>query len=160
MAFRKRVEHNMPFAGLGLHILLALFCPMHVVRCGQQLYWLIILFSFPLLGSVVYFFVTYLPNSRPERGAMRAVWAAAKVAEFQRLPPFNPPRSIERTLYQGKVVFHISPACCDIPSELYDDQGALLCFPTGGFAGGDGRRPGFRLDESQATPVRRDTRPR
>lgn len=68
----------MPFAGLGLHILLALFCAVHVVRSGQQLYWLIILFSFPLLGSAVYFFVIYLPNSRLERGAMRAVSAAAK----------------------------------------------------------------------------------
>ena len=88
------------------------------------------------------------------------VWLAAKVAEFQRLPPFNPPRSILRTQYQGKVAFHISPACCDIPSELYDEQGVLLCFPTGGFAGGDGRCPGFLLDEGQATLVWRDARQR
>jgi hypothetical protein len=67
----------MPFAGLGLHILLALFCAAHVVRTGQQLYWLFILFAFPLLGSLVYFFMIYLPNSRLERGALRAVTAAA-----------------------------------------------------------------------------------
>ena len=87
-------------------------------------------------------------------------WLATKVAEFQRLPPFNPPRSIVRTLYQDRQVFHISPACCDIPSELSSAQGALLCFPTGGFAGGDGRCPGFTLDESRATLVWRDTRQR
>jgi hypothetical protein len=68
----------MPFAGLGLHILLALFCAVHVVRSGQQLYWLFILFAFPMLGSLVYFFVIYLPNSKLERSALRAVSAAAR----------------------------------------------------------------------------------
>jgi hypothetical protein len=71
----------MPFAGLGLHILLALFCAVHVVRSGQQLYWLFILFAFPLLGSLVYFFAIYLPNSRLERGALKAVAAAAKAMD-------------------------------------------------------------------------------
>lgn len=71
----------MPFAGLGLHILLALFCAAHAVRTGQQLYWLFILFAFPLLGSLVYFFMVYLPNSRLERGALKAVSAAAKALD-------------------------------------------------------------------------------
>ncbi|MGA0613090.1 tetratricopeptide repeat protein [Caldimonas sp. KR1-144] len=71
----------MPFAGLGLHILLALFCAVHVVRTGQQLYWLFILFAFPLLGSLVYFLAVYLPNSRLERGAIKAVSAAAKALD-------------------------------------------------------------------------------
>lgn len=71
----------MPFAGLGLHILLALFCAVHVVRSGQQLYWLFILFAFPLLGSLVYFFLIYMPNSRLERGAYKAVSAAAKALD-------------------------------------------------------------------------------
>jgi len=68
----------MPFAGLGLHILLALFCAVHVVRSGQQLYWLFILFAFPLLGSLVYFFAIYLPGSRLERGARQAVSVAGR----------------------------------------------------------------------------------
>ncbi len=71
----------MPFAGLGLHILLALFCAVHVVRTGQQMYWLFILFAFPLLGSLVYFFVIYMPNSRLERGTLKAVSAAAKALD-------------------------------------------------------------------------------
>ncbi|OWQ93195.1 hypothetical protein CDN99_01480 [Roseateles aquatilis] len=71
----------MPFVGLGLHILLALFCAVHVVRHGQQLYWLIILFSFPLLGSLVYLFVIILPHSRIERGAVRAVRAAGRAMD-------------------------------------------------------------------------------
>ena len=68
----------MPFFGLGLHVLVALFFAIHAVRSGQQMYWLIILFSFPLLGSIVYFLIVYLPNSRLERGTRKAVTAAVK----------------------------------------------------------------------------------
>jgi hypothetical protein len=72
----------MPYLGLGgLHIIIALLCAIHVVRSGQPMYWLFILFAFPLLGSLVYIFGVYLPNSRLERGAMRAVAAAAKAID-------------------------------------------------------------------------------
>lgn len=68
----------MPFIGLGLHFVVALFFAVHAMRSGQQLYWLIILFSFPMLGSIVYFLAIYLPDSRLERGARKVVAAAAK----------------------------------------------------------------------------------
>lgn len=74
----------MPFVGLGLHLLAALFFAVHALRSGQNMYWLIILFSFPLLGSIVYFLVVYLPNSRLERGARKAVAAAVKVLDPER----------------------------------------------------------------------------
>jgi hypothetical protein len=74
----------MPIVGLGLHVLIALLCAIHVVRSGQQLYWLFILFAFPLLGSLVYIFAVYLPNSRLDRGARRAVAAATKVLDPER----------------------------------------------------------------------------
>jgi hypothetical protein len=71
----------MPFAGLGLHIVVALFFAVHAVRSGQQMYWLIILFSFPLLGSFVYFLAIYLPDSRLQRGARKVVASAAKALD-------------------------------------------------------------------------------
>jgi hypothetical protein len=71
----------MPFAGLGLHVVLALLCAIHAVRTRQQTYWLFILFAFPLLGSLVYFFGVYMPNSRLERSALKAVSAAAKALD-------------------------------------------------------------------------------
>ena len=40
--------------GIGLHVVLALICAVHVVRTGQHNYWLFILFAFPGLGSLVY----------------------------------------------------------------------------------------------------------
>jgi len=71
----------MPFAGVGLYVFLALLCAIHAVRTRQNTYWLFILFLFPLLGSVVYLFAVYLPYSRLERGAIRAVTSAAKAID-------------------------------------------------------------------------------
>jgi len=71
----------MPIVGLGLHLLIALFFAVHAVRSGQQLFWLFILFSFPLLGSVVYFLVIYLPDSRLHRGARKVVAVAARTLD-------------------------------------------------------------------------------
>lgn len=57
----------MPILGLGVHFLIALFFAVHAVRTKREMYWLLVLFSFPVLGSVVYFFAIYLPQSRLER---------------------------------------------------------------------------------------------
>lgn len=68
----------MPIIGLGVHVLIAIFFAVHAMRTGQPLYWLFILFSFPMLGSVVYFLTVFLPNSRLERGTRKAMVAAAR----------------------------------------------------------------------------------
>jgi hypothetical protein len=68
----------MHFLGLGLHVLIALFFAVHVVRTGREVYWLFILFMFPLLGSIVYFVAVYLPDSRIERGVRRVATAAVR----------------------------------------------------------------------------------
>jgi hypothetical protein len=61
----------MPALGL-LHILISIFFAVHAVRNGQQLYWIVILFMFPGIGSVVYFFAIYLPQSRIDSGVRKA----------------------------------------------------------------------------------------
>jgi hypothetical protein len=63
----------MPFLGIGLHLRIAFFFAVHVVKTSKQLYWLLILFSFPLLGGIVYFFAIFLPDSKLERAATKAV---------------------------------------------------------------------------------------
>ncbi len=87
----------MPFVGLGLHILVALFFAIHALKNGRNMYWLIILFSFPLLGSVVYFFVEYLPSSKVERGLKQASSKAIQV-----LDP-------SKALREAQAAFDISP---------------------------------------------------
>ena len=74
----------MPIVGIGLYFALAIFCAIHAVRNRQPLYWLFILFAFPLLGSLVYFVAIYLPNSRLQRNALKAVSAAARAIDPQR----------------------------------------------------------------------------
>jgi len=71
----------MPIIGLGLHFVVAIFFAVHAVRTGQQLYWLGILFSAPLLGSLVYFLAIYLPDSRLESGARRAATRVGKALD-------------------------------------------------------------------------------
>jgi hypothetical protein len=68
----------MTIFGIGLHVLVAIFFAIHVIRSGQQMYWLMILFMFPGIGSIVYFIAIYLPNSRLNHGARKVVTAAAK----------------------------------------------------------------------------------
>lgn len=74
----------MPFVGAGLYFALAIFCAVHVVRTRQNLYWLLILFGFPLLGSLVYFLAIYFPNSRLQYRARKTVAAAAKAIDPNR----------------------------------------------------------------------------
>lgn len=62
----------MPFLGIGLHVLVAIYFGIHAIRRGRELYWLFILFMFPLFGSIVYFFVAYLPELRENRGVRKA----------------------------------------------------------------------------------------
>jgi hypothetical protein len=66
------------------------------------------------------------------------------IAKHEAEPKRNPPGSIWRYEYKGRVVFYVPPSCCDMPSELYSSDGALICSPDGGMAGdGDGKCPDF-----------------
>lgn len=70
--------------GLGLHVIVALIFAVHALRNGQPMYWLFILFAFPLLGSLVYGVAVYLPSSGLQRQARRAVAAAGQALDPQR----------------------------------------------------------------------------
>ena len=91
----------MPFVGLGLHVLVALFFAVHAIRTGQQIFWLIVLFSFPLLGSLVYFLAIFLPSSRLERGIVKIGSAAASIAT-RVLDP-------DRELREARQAFDLTP---------------------------------------------------
>lgn len=63
----------MHILGLGLHVIVALFFAIHAIRSGRELYWLLILFMFPLLGSLVYAFAVFVPEMRNSRGLHRVM---------------------------------------------------------------------------------------
>lgn len=71
----------MEIFGIGIHILMAIFFAVHAVRNGQPIYWLLILFMFPLIGSVVYFIAIYLPSSRINQGARKVASVAVKTLD-------------------------------------------------------------------------------
>ncbi|TYQ18802.1 UNVERIFIED_ORG: hypothetical protein JN05_01990 [Zoogloea ramigera] len=71
----------MEIFGIGIHILVAIFFAVHAVRNGQPIYWLLILFMFPLIGSVVYFIAIYLPSSHINQGARKVANVAVKTLD-------------------------------------------------------------------------------
>ena len=76
-------------------------------------------------------------------------WLQAKIWEYQSWQVSNPPRSVIKTTFEGKPVYYVPPVCCDIPSELYAEDGTLMCYPSGGFTGaGDLKCPKFRIEYS------------
>lgn len=76
----------MPFIGLGIHFLVALFFAIHALKTGRNMFWLIVLFSFPLLGSIVYFVVEYWPEMRNSRTARSAGNALRNMVDPKREP--------------------------------------------------------------------------
>lgn len=71
----------------------------------------------------------------------------------------NPPASIWRYTYRDAVVYYIPPYCCDVPGELYDSAGNLVCAPDGGLDGqGDGKCPDFFRERSDEERVWSDPR--
>jgi len=61
----------MPFLAL-VHLAIAAFFAVHAVRNHRPMYWLMILFAFPALGSLVYFFAEYMPNMHHTRTGRKA----------------------------------------------------------------------------------------
>jgi hypothetical protein len=85
------------FFGIGLHVIVAIYFAVHAVRHQQNIYWLFVLFAFPMFGSLVYCFAVYLPSLRQSRGAYVAARAITQFvdpnravresrAEFDRAP--------------------------------------------------------------------------
>ncbi len=71
-------------------------------------------------------------------------WLDQLIQKFESDPVANPPLSVWKYEYNGQAVYFIPAHCCDIPSVVYDAQGAVICSPDGGIAGkGDGKCADF-----------------
>jgi len=89
----------------------------------------------------------------------RPAWLTALIEDLEAEPVANPPALIARYEYQGRTVYYLPPRCCDIPSNVYDDGGAILCHADGGIGGdGDGRCPDFFSARKNGAVIWRDTR--
>lgn len=73
----------MPILAL-VHLAIAAFFAVHAVRNGRPNYWLMVLFAFPALGSLVYFFAEYLPDIRHTRTGRNAARVMQGLVDPQR----------------------------------------------------------------------------
>jgi hypothetical protein len=93
--------------------------------------------------------------------AARPTWIATLIAEYENQPVANPQREIIRYKFDGKTVYYMTPICCDIPSQLFNEEGKLLCYPDGGFTGrGDDRCPTFHKLKREEQLIWKDGRER
>jgi len=91
----------MPVFGIGLHVIVALFFAIHAIRSGQQLYWLFILFAFPLFGSIVYFIAIFLPDFKSNYVVQKGLYKVASVA----VNSIDPGRELR----EAKAAFDFTP---------------------------------------------------
>lgn len=67
-----------------------------------------------------------------------------KIHEISQHDVWNPPAKVFRYSYRGQNVYFIPQRCCDIPSQLFDENCEKICEPDGGFTGkGNGACPDF-----------------
>jgi hypothetical protein len=71
----------MPYLAGIVHLAMAIFFAIHAVKTGRPSWWLFVLLSFPLMGSVIYFFAVFLPDQSNTRGGRRAIRAIQNVLD-------------------------------------------------------------------------------
>jgi len=111
--------------------------------------------------TAVLFLSMALSSSRPTAPSSgdNPKWLTALIERLQREPVANPPASIVRYDYRGQDVYYLPPRCCDIPSNVYDAAGSIICHADGGFSGdGDGRCPDFYSARKNPKVIWRDPR--
>lgn len=96
--------------------------------------------------------------SAPGDGAQPR-WVSDLIAQISSEPVTNPPSSLWSYQYLDQKVYFRPGRCCDIWSDLYDRNGALICHPDGGITGrGDGLCSDFHQVSSEQTLIWQDPR--
>jgi hypothetical protein len=99
------------------------------------------------------------PTLTPTPTAVPPAWLTTLIGRFENEPVANPPIVISRYRYEGRAVYFVPQRCCDIFSDLYDEDGNVIAHPDGGITGqGDGRAPDFAADAQFQHVVWRDLR--
>jgi hypothetical protein len=96
-----------------------------------------------VLAVLPFAFLSSCGSAQPTASAYPG-WLSELIRSLETEPVANPPASIYRYEYDGQAVYYLPPRCCDVPSNLYDTEGNIICHPDGGEMGvGDGRCPDF-----------------
>ena len=82
-----------------------------------------------------------------------------KIRQIKTDPVANPASSVWKYVYHGQAVYYIPPRCCDIGSQLYDEDCNQICSPDGGNSGGgDGKCTDFFTDRTGEQLIWQDDR--
>lgn len=69
-------------------------------------------------------------------------WLEKQIASYAQTAERDQPLSVWKLWHHSKQVYYIVSPCCDQYNYLYDENGTMLCAPTGGITGsGDGKCP-------------------
>ena len=114
---------------------------------------------FLVLATLVIGAAACSSSSSPSEPAGTPPWLQSLIAQIESAPVTNPPSAIFRYRYAGGTVYFRPGRCCDIPSDLYNETGELICHPDGGITGrGDGRCPDVFSSRSEEQLIWRDPR--
>ena len=109
----------MPILALAV-IGLQIFMAVHVIRNGKTCWWISLILFFPLIGSLVYFFVEVMPTLQTSPKVVRmdqARWHRAMAAREREVKS----RSVDDVINTGSINDKISWAEECIARELYLD---------------------------------------
>jgi hypothetical protein len=102
--------------------------------------------------------LTVVMGCAPARDEDLPAFASQLIERLESAPTTNPPASVWKYNYRGRVVFYVPASCCDNFSELYDSDGTFICSPDGGLAGGgDGKCSDFFSKRTDEVRVWRDS---
>ncbi len=88
-------------------------------------------------------------------------WLDELIEQIKNENVTNPPSSIWRYEYKGRIVYFRPQICCDVYSYLYDENGNVIGCPDGGFTGlGDGRCRDFFSERTNEKLIWMDKRTR
>ncbi|WP_375435244.1 DUF6970 domain-containing protein [uncultured Hymenobacter sp.] len=91
--------------------------------------------------------------------AARPGWLEARIQKLSAEPRQNPPARIMRYRFEDQVVYYETLGCCDQYSNLYDQNGKVICHPEGGITGkGDGNCRYFTKRRTEERLVWQDSR--
>jgi hypothetical protein len=86
-------------------------------------------------------------------------WVDQMIKELEKDPVANPPLSVWKYEYNGRVVYFVPAHCCDITSIVYDAEGNMVCAPDGGITGkGDGKCSDFFDQRTNEQLIWQDSR--
>lgn len=89
----------------------------------------------------------------------RPGWLEKRIQELTAEPRQNPPARIMRYRFEDQVVYYETLGCCDQFTNLYDQQGKIICHPEGGITGkGDGNCRYFTKRRTEEKLVWQDSR--